>query len=173
MEETRMKTHTSAMWSTCCICRSKNRFNPGQVLRIYIPVTKSGIEELENMMFSEMEKENTCSLAMQFGGRGGTTPKQKNALIGCPTEKWKKKAILVVEWQGIEIPKKNLQRREKTHSDSLGKQFPFGKIRQDILTRQIWELFTSTQYTTYCIYRVSDTKPGNHHVSSKPQSIHC
>lgn len=76
MEETRMKTHTSA----CCICRSKDRYNPGQVLRIYIPVTKSGIEELENMMFSEMEKENTCSLAKQFGGRGGNNPKTKE----CP-----------------------------------------------------------------------------------------
>ena len=54
----------------------------------------------------------------------------------------------------------------KTHSDSLGKQFPFGKIRQEILTCQIQELFTSTQHTAYCTYRVSNTKPGNHLVSS-------
>lgn len=64
VEETRMKTHTSAMGSAYCICRNRVRCNPGQFLRISTPDTKSGIEELEKMMFSQMEKENTCSLAM-------------------------------------------------------------------------------------------------------------
>lgn len=132
-----------------------------------------GLRNWKIWCFQKWKKKIHAVLQSSLGGGGETTPKQKNVLIGCLTEKWKKKAILVVEWQGIEIPKKNLQRREKTHSDSLGKQFPFGKIKQEILTHQIWELFTSTQYATYCIYRVSDTKPGNHHVSSKPQSIHC
>lgn len=101
-----------------------------------------------------------------LGKQPNNQPKQRNVLIGCPTEKWKRKPFLWLSSRVWRLPRKIFWRREKTQNDSLGKRFPFGKIRQDILTHQIRKLFTSTQYIAYCIYRVSDTKPGNQHVSS-------
>jgi len=58
VEETRVKTHTSALWSTCCICRTRDRCNSVHVLRLCIPDTKPGIQELEKTMFSEMGEKN-------------------------------------------------------------------------------------------------------------------
>jgi len=52
---------------------------------MYTPDTKLGLEELEKITYSEMEKENTCSLAQKIFL--GEKTKHKNVLIGHPTEK--------------------------------------------------------------------------------------
>lgn len=52
---------------------------------MYTPDTKLGLEELEKITYSEMEKENTCSLAQKIFW--GEKTKHKNVLIGHPTEK--------------------------------------------------------------------------------------
>lgn len=139
---------------------------------------KFGIEEWENIMFSEMVKENTCSLTMQFeetkkrkqptNPKPNPKPKAKECPNWTPSREIKKNQKTKhscgrAAGRG-DSQKESSERKEKTHSGSLGKQFPFGKIKQEIITCMIWKLFTSTQYTTHFIYRVSDTKPGSCHV---------
>lgn len=70
-------------------------------------------EELENDGFGNRKRKymQTCK---EIGrSRGMEDGKQKNVLIGRPTEKWKKRTILVVEHQGVEVPKKNHLKEEE------------------------------------------------------------
>lgn len=72
------------------------------------------IEELENGFGNvKIKYMQTCNKIGR--GSGGGDGKQKNVLVGYPTEKWNKRTIPVVEHQGMEIPKKShLEEEENT-----------------------------------------------------------